>query len=146
MECPLCGSSVLRTEEFEKKINSYMKQQDEAERTKKELQFHIRTLKAQVSEAKGNKKQIEAIAQKKANKEASAKIEAYKVKADLSIAKEAEKIANKTILQFETKIKKDSKAKLQKERNKLLNSVLLNKKMNLKSINFKKIKIAKPKI
>ena len=120
MECPLCGSSVLRTEEFEKKINSYMKQQDEAERTKKELQFHIKTLKAQVSEAKGNKKQIEAIAQKKANKEASAKIEAYKVKADLSIAKEAEKIANKTILQFETKIKKDSKAKLQKERNKLI--------------------------
>ncbi len=120
IECPLCGSSVLRTEEFEKKINSYMKQQDEAERTKKELQFHIRTLKAQVSEARGNKKQIEAMAQKKANKDALAKIKAYKEKADLSIAKEAEKIASKTIIQFEAKIKKDNKAKLQKEKNKLI--------------------------
>ena len=120
IECPLCGSSVLRTEAFEKKINSYMKQQDEAERTKKELQFHIRTLKAQVSEARGNKKQIEAMAQKKANKDALAKIKAYKEKADLSIAKEAEKIASKTIIQFEAKIKKDNKAKLQKEKNKLI--------------------------
>ena len=116
MECPLCGSSVLRTEEFENKINSYIKQQDEAERTKKELQFHIKTLNAQVLEAKGNKKEIEALAQKKASKEAEAKIKAIKEQADLSISKEAEKIANKTIIQFEEKIKKDNKEKTSKRK------------------------------
>ena len=44
-----------------------MKQQNEAEKNKKELQFHIKTLKAQLSEYRVNKKEIEANALKKAN-------------------------------------------------------------------------------
>lgn len=145
MECPLCGSSVLRTEEFENKINSYMKQQDEAERTKKELQFHINTLKAQVLEAKGNKNEIEALAQKKASKEAEAKIKVIKEQANLSIAKEAEKIANKTILQFETKIKKDNKEKLQKERDKLIELGISKSKNEFEEYRLQKDKESKAK-
>lgn len=145
MECPLCGSSVLRTEEFENKINSYMKQQDEAERTKKELQFHINTLKAQVLEAKGNKNEIEALAQKKASKEAEAKIKVIKEQANLSIAKEAEKIANKTILQFETKIKKDNKEKLQKERDKLIELGISKSKIEFEEYRLQKDKESKAK-
>ena len=120
IKCALCGSSVLSTKDFKKKISSYLKQQDDAEKKQKELQHRINLLVTQVSETKIDRKQIETEAQKRADKAASIKINQYKEKVDISIASEAEKLANNAIRQFEKKIEKDNEDKLKKERDKLI--------------------------
>ena len=120
IECPLCGSNVLRTKDFENKINSYLKQQNEAEKTKKELQFHIKTLKAQLSESRVNTKEIEANALEKANKVASEKIRIIKEEAELKTQAKAEEIASKRARHIEDKLKEQNALKLKKEKAKLV--------------------------
>lgn len=129
MQCPLCGSNVMRTQAFEKKINLYMQQKDDADKREKEFKHHIKILTAQLSESKVDKKKIEAEAIKKAERAASEKIKKIKEDADLKVQKKAEIIASKSARNIEEQLRKENALLLKREKAKLFEKAASEEKM-----------------